>query len=52
MCFEYTMTAKIAPNWNTLGNNYLINNREFLTCEKPQHGLEYNIICNGMFKLI
>ncbi|KAJ0181754.1 hypothetical protein K1T71_002476 [Dendrolimus kikuchii] len=46
MCFEYTMTAKIAPNWNTLGTNYLINNRNFLTCNKPQDGLEYHILCN------
>ncbi|XP_059059435.1 uncharacterized protein C18orf63-like [Achroia grisella] len=46
MCFVYTMTAKIAPLWNTIGTNYLINNRDFLTTKGPQDGLQYHIASN------
>ncbi|XP_072936439.1 uncharacterized protein C18orf63-like [Epargyreus clarus] len=44
MCFQYTLSARIAPTWNTLGYNYYINNRHFLTTKGPQEGVKYNII--------
>lgn len=47
MCFEYTLTAKIAPAWNTVGYNYLINNRDFLTTSGPQDGVQLKISTNG-----
>ncbi|KAG7311626.1 hypothetical protein JYU34_002674 [Plutella xylostella] len=43
LCFKYTITAKIAPVWNTLGTSYYINNRDFLTASGPQNGLQYAI---------
>ncbi|KAI5641570.1 hypothetical protein NE865_06327 [Phthorimaea operculella] len=42
-CFQYTMTAKLAPLWNTLGYEYLINNRDFLTATEPQDGLKWRV---------
>lgn len=41
------MTARIAPIWNTLGDNYLINNRDFLTTNGPQEGVKYNVSVDG-----
>ncbi|XP_050675532.1 uncharacterized protein C18orf63-like [Leptidea sinapis] len=46
-CFRYTVAAKIAPLWNTIGYNYLINNREFLTASGPQDGLKYSMNANS-----
>ncbi|XP_053606156.1 uncharacterized protein C18orf63-like [Plodia interpunctella] len=46
MCFQYTMSARMAPIWNTLGSNYLINNRDFLTTKGHQEGLKYQIKSN------
>ncbi|CAF4758459.1 unnamed protein product [Pieris macdunnoughi] len=40
MCFYYTMGAKMAPTWNTLGYNYFINNRNFLTTAGIQEGIQ------------
>ncbi|XP_062524164.1 uncharacterized protein C18orf63 isoform X2 [Bombyx mori] len=42
-CFHYTMTAKLAPVWNVLGYNFMINNREFLTSTKSEDGIKYSI---------
>ncbi|XP_060802831.1 uncharacterized protein C18orf63 [Amyelois transitella] len=47
MCFEYTMTARLAPIWNALGSDYLINNRNFLTSKGPQEGVKYKIKTKG-----
>ncbi|XP_063376794.1 uncharacterized protein C18orf63-like [Cydia fagiglandana] len=44
MCFTYTMTAKIAPTWNVLGFDYLVNNRDFLTTNGIQEGVKYQIV--------
>lgn len=49
MCFSYTLTAKLAPVWNTMGNEYLINNRDFLTSRGPQDGIKYHIWSNGLY---
>ncbi|KAM3959030.1 uncharacterized protein C18orf63 [Aphomia sociella] len=46
MCFQYTLTAKIAPMWNIIGSNYLINNRDFLISKGPQDGIQYRISCD------
>ncbi|XP_026329149.1 uncharacterized protein C18orf63-like [Hyposmocoma kahamanoa] len=46
MCFTYTMTAKLAPLWNILGQSYLIHNRDFLTTNFPQDGVLYNVSSN------
>ncbi|XP_013181126.1 PREDICTED: uncharacterized protein C18orf63-like [Papilio xuthus] len=46
MCFRYTMTARIAPTWNTIGYNYLINNRNFLSTTGHQDGIKYQISFN------
>ncbi|CAB3231171.1 unnamed protein product [Arctia plantaginis] len=46
ICFRYTMNARIAPLWNTLGENYLINNRDFLITKGPQDGVSYNVLVN------
>ncbi|XP_045764656.1 uncharacterized protein C18orf63-like [Maniola jurtina] len=46
MCFHYTMSAKIAPIWNVLGYNHLINNRDFLTAPGPQDGIQCTIVAN------
>ncbi|XP_068621470.1 uncharacterized protein C18orf63-like [Battus philenor] len=47
MCFQYTMTARLAPTWNTLGYDYLINNRNFLSATGPQNGIKYNLsVCD------
>ncbi|XP_035446506.2 uncharacterized protein C18orf63-like [Spodoptera frugiperda] len=48
-CFHYTMTARIAPVWNTMEEIYLINNRDFLTTKGPQEGIKYNISVNQNF---
>lgn len=48
MCFSYTLTAKLAPVWNTLGTDYLVNNRDFLTSRGPQEGIKYDIRSNGL----
>lgn len=47
ICFRYTMIARVAPLWNTLGENYLIKNRDFLTTKGPQEGISYNVLMNG-----
>jgi hypothetical protein len=41
------MTAKLAPVWNTLGANYLVNDRDFLTKKVPLEGIKYVISTNG-----
>ncbi|CAK1603301.1 unnamed protein product [Parnassius mnemosyne] len=46
MCYQYTLIARVAPIWNTLGYDYLINNRDFLTAFGPQEGIKYNISIN------
>ncbi|XP_013133593.1 PREDICTED: uncharacterized protein C18orf63-like [Papilio polytes] len=46
MCFRYTMTARIAPTCNTIGYNYLINNRNFLSTSGPQDGMKYQVSLN------
>ncbi|XP_028174767.1 uncharacterized protein C18orf63-like [Ostrinia furnacalis] len=43
MCFQYTMTAKLAPIWNLVGNEYFVNNRDFLIAKGPQEGVRYHI---------
>lgn len=43
MCFQYTLTAKLAPTWNVLGSNYFVNNRDFLIEKRPQEGIKYQI---------
>ncbi|XP_049888251.1 uncharacterized protein C18orf63-like [Pectinophora gossypiella] len=40
---HYTITAKLAPHWNVLGHEYLINNRNFLTSNEPQDGVKFNV---------
>ncbi|XP_075991513.1 uncharacterized protein C18orf63-like [Anticarsia gemmatalis] len=50
MCFHYTMGAKIAPIWNTIGENYLVNNRDFLLTKGPQDGVRYNVLVDGTNK--
>lgn len=47
MCFKYTLTAKMAPIWNTLGYDYLINNRDFLTTSGMQEGVQFHISSDG-----
>ncbi|KAI8427701.1 hypothetical protein MSG28_002151, partial [Choristoneura fumiferana] len=51
MCFNYTFTAKMAPIWNTLGYNYLINNRDFLTTSGIQEGVQFHISSDDLKKL-
>nr|XP_021189251.2 uncharacterized protein C18orf63 [Helicoverpa armigera] len=51
-CFHYTMTARIAPVWNTLQDNYLINNRDFLVTRGPQEAVKYCIVVNDTFTVI
>ncbi|XP_041978202.1 U2 small nuclear ribonucleoprotein auxiliary factor 35 kDa subunit-related protein 1 [Aricia agestis] len=46
-CFRYTMTARMAPIWNVLGYNYMINNRDFLTATGPQNGIQLFLNSNG-----
>ncbi|KAJ8726260.1 hypothetical protein PYW07_000958 [Mythimna separata] len=46
------MTARIAPVWNTLEDNYLINNRDFLTSKGPQEGVKYNVSVNDIYTVI
>lgn len=45
------MTARIAPVWNILEDNYLINNRDFLTTKGPQEGVKYNVSVNGRYTI-
>ncbi|KAF9411260.1 hypothetical protein HW555_009917 [Spodoptera exigua] len=51
-CFHYTMTARIAPVWNTMEENYLINNRDFLTTKGPQEGVKYSISVDQHFTIL
>ncbi|KAL0894667.1 hypothetical protein ABMA27_013218 [Loxostege sticticalis] len=44
ICFQYTLSARLAPLWNTLGNEYFINNRDFLVAKGPQAGIRYHIL--------
>lgn len=43
------MLAKLAPIWNSIGNNYLINNRNFLITSGAQDGIHYYISTTGKF---
>ncbi|CAH0603239.1 unnamed protein product [Chrysodeixis includens] len=52
LCFHYTMTARLAPIWSALGDNYLINNRDFLTQKGPQEGVQFEISVNDAYTII
>ncbi|RVE42735.1 hypothetical protein evm_012618 [Chilo suppressalis] len=52
MSFQYTMLAKLAPMWNTLGLEYLVNNRNFLLSKEPQEGIKYQCITNEHFSTL
>ena len=41
-CFKYTLTAKMAPNWNIVGD-YLINGRDFLTNPLKKNMLKVDV---------
>lgn len=45
------MTARLAPIWSALGDNYLINNRDFLIQRGPQEGVQFNISVDGKVNL-
>lgn len=41
------MTARLAPIWNAVGNEYFVNNRDFLVAKGPQEGIRYHILVKG-----
>ena len=51
-CFKYTLTAKMAPNWNIVGD-YLINGRDFLTNPLKKNMLKVDVnFTPGKFTII